>query len=105
MATSISIDNTGQATVQYKDDHGDTDAQAPDGTLNWTIDDTTVATVDGSGKVQPVNEGTTSLHASLVDASGNPVMEPNGTDPFQASAEILVVAGAAQTLEVQVTSS
>lgn len=85
MGGQITVDTTTeQASVVFVDDKGDTDAPAPEGAVvTYTSDNEAVATVDpASGKVTPVAEGTANIGATIADASGNPIMEPDGTTPF-----------------------
>lgn len=108
MPGSISIDSTtGEAKVLFVDDKGDTDAAAPAGAVvTYRSSDETVATVDAStGKITPVKEGTTNIGADILDASGNPVLEPDGTTPFSVpDSAITIVAGAAVGAELQIQS-
>jgi hypothetical protein len=85
MPGTITVDTTNeQAAVNYVDDKGDTDAPAPEGAVvTYVSDNPAVATVDPtSGKVAPVAEGTANISATIADAAGQPILEPDGVTPF-----------------------
>ena len=47
-------------------------AEASNGAFNWSSDDSSIASVDQSGKVTALKEGTTTIKATLVDGQGKP---------------------------------
>jgi hypothetical protein len=102
----ISVDTVGEsATIEWVDDRGDTNAPAPAGAVvTFTSDNPAVATVatDATnplqGDVTPVAEGTANIGATIADASGNPILEPDGVTPFTvASVAVTVGPGAADS--------
>lgn len=106
MAGAITIDTSNEtALVEFIDDHGDTNAPAPAGAVvTFTSDNEAVATVatDATnplqGDVTPVAEGTANIGATIADASGNPILEPDGVTPFTvASVAVTVGPGAADS--------
>lgn len=109
MPSSLSIDDTtGTAKVVWVDAKGDTDAAAPaNAKVTFAVDDETVATIDAdTGALTPVKEGSANVTVEITDATtGGPLMEPDGTTPFEAqSAAFSVVAGAAAGVELQITA-
>lgn len=103
MPGSITVDTTNEtALVEFVDDKGNA-TSAPAGALVTFASDTpTVATVatDPSnplqGDVTPVAIGTANLSATIADASGNPILEPDGVTPFAVSpVQVTVSAGPA----------
>lgn len=106
MPGQITVDTTNETvTLAFADDKGDTDAAAPDGAVvTFTSDNPSVATVatDSSnsfqGDITPVAEGTANIGATIADASGNPITEPDGVTPFSVSpVAVTVSAGAADS--------
>lgn len=106
MGGQITVDTTNeQASVVFVDDKGDTDAPAPEGAVvTYTSDNEAVATVDSTGKVTPVAEGTANIGATIADASGNPIMEPDGTTPF-AVQPVQVTVGPGQAVGAELSLS
>ena len=112
MSLQITIDQTGTASVQFFDDHGDVTTVPDDptspgalATISFASDTPSVATVDpSSGAVTPVAVGAFTLEANVTNSDGTPTLEPDGTTPFNATLALEVVAGAAATdaLTVQV---
>lgn len=109
MAGQINVDTTNETvTLAFVDDKGDTDAAAPAGaTVTFTSDNPSVATVnpdtdnDLKGDITPVAEGTANIGATIADASGNPIMEPDGLTPFSVSpVAVTVTAGGATGAEL-----
>jgi hypothetical protein len=106
MPGSITVDTTNEtALVEFVDDKGDVNAPAPAGAVvTFTSDNPSVATVatDATnplqGDVTPVAEGTANIGATIADASGNPILEPDGVTPFTvASVAVTVGPGAADS--------
>jgi hypothetical protein len=104
MAGQITVDTTNEtATVEFVDDKGDTNAAPPAGAvITFTSDNEAVATVAASaanplvGDVTPVGEGTANIGATIADASGNPIFEPNpdgtpSTTPFTVTPDQVTV--------------
>lgn len=109
MPGQITVDTTNAtATVSFVDDKGDTNAPAPAGAVvTFTSDNPAVATIATSagdalvGDITPVAEGSANIGATIADASGNPILEPDGVTPFSVSAAaVTVVAGAAVGAEL-----
>lgn len=90
MPGTITVDTTNETvSLQWVDDKGDTDAVAPAGAVvTFTSDNESVATVtvDGSnplqGDISLVAEGSANIGATIGDADGNPILEPDGVTPF-----------------------
>jgi uncharacterized protein YjdB len=106
MPGSITVDTTNEtATVAFVDDKGDDNAPTPAGAVvTFTSDNEAVATVAADsvnplqGDVTPVAEGTANIGATIADASGNPILEPDGVTPFTvASVAVTVGPGAADS--------
>lgn len=109
MPGQITVDTTNETvTLEWVDDHGDADATAPDGAVvTFSSDNPAVATVttDPSnslqGDVSLVAEGQANLSATIADASGNPILEPDGVTPFSvAPVQVTVSAGAADSAQL-----
>lgn len=84
------------ASVEWLDDKGDTNAVAPAGAVvAFTSDNPAVVTIDPtSGAVTVVGEGTANIGlAPLTDASGNPLLEPDGVTPFAQPTPVAVTVG------------
>lgn len=73
-----------QATLEYVDDKGDTNAVAPAGTVaTFTSDNPAALTIDAtSGAISIVGEGVSNVGVTLADASGNPLLEADGVTPW-----------------------
>ncbi|MBQ7072502.1 MAG: Ig domain-containing protein [Bacteroidales bacterium] len=56
-------------------------AEASNGAFNWSSDDSSIASVDQSGKVTALKEGTTTIKATLVDGSRSSSCKVVVTDP------------------------
>lgn len=88
MPTSLTIDQSGTAVLQFTDDHGDatappTDANGARVTVTFSSDDAAVATVDpASGAIVPVSIGAFNLSAAVTNSDGTPTLEPDGVTPF-----------------------
>jgi len=110
MPGTITVDTTNEtATVEFLDDHGDTNAAPPVAAsgsplvVTFASDNDAVATIatDSAnplqGDVTPVAEGTANLSATLAYADGSPVLEADGVTPFPqpGSVQVTVNAGAA----------
>lgn len=100
---TITVDTVGEAaSLQFIDDKGDTDAAPPtaaDGSaavITFTSSDPAVLTVDDSGAITVVGEGTALLSCNIEDATGAPILEPDGVTPFTPDpVSLTVMAGAA----------
>lgn len=109
MPTSLTVDQTGTASLTFEDDHGDVTSAPLDPTgaavtVAFTSDNTAVATVDPvAGTVTPVVVGTFNLGANVTNADGSQTLEPDGVTPFSTSAACTVTAGAAATDALSVT--
>ena len=104
---TISVDDTNAvAKVTWIDDHGDTDAPAPDAYVAaFTSDNPSVLTIDASsGQITPVAEGVANVSDPIQDGSGNPIPLPNGQGNFSAgSVAVTVGPGMAVSVGVDVT--
>jgi hypothetical protein len=109
--STITVDTTtGTAVLEFVDDHGDTDAAAPDGAqAQWSSDNTAVATIVNAadnplnGDITPVAEGTTNISVALTDASGNPLTLPDGT-VFPTPAPVALTVGAGNAISAAVVT-
>lgn len=108
MAGQITIDTVNEsATVEFLDDHGDV-TNAPNGAVvTFSSDNPAVLTiapdpvVPYQGDVTPVAVGSANVGATIADANGNPILEPDGVTPFAvASALVTVSPGPAATAEL-----
>lgn len=103
MSGTLSIDDlTKTAKVNYVDDKGDTDAAGPAGAVVTFAALTPTVSVDpATGKVTPVSEGPYSVGATIADAAGAPILEPDGVTPFTLTpVDGTVVAGVAVAAEL-----
>ena len=109
MPGQITVDTTNEtATVQFVDDKGDTNAAAPVGAVvTFTSDNVAVVTVAADptnplvANVTPVTEGTANIGATIADASGAPILEPDGVTPFSvAPGAVTVSAGPAGSAQL-----
>lgn len=106
MAGAITVDTTNEtATLAFLDDKGDVAATPAGAIVTFTSDNEAVATVAADaanplqGDVSPVSIGDANIGATVADASGNPILEPDGVTPFSvAPVAISVSAGAADAL-------
>lgn len=103
MAGAITVDTTNETVeLSFVDKAGDPAAEPTGAVVAFTSDNTAVATVavDASdpnkGDITPVAIGTANIGATITDASGNPLLEADGT-PWApiASVPVTVSAGAA----------
>ena len=107
---SISIDDTtGAASLEWLDDHGDTDAAAPTGNdgnpvvVTFSIDNPGVATIDpSSGVLTPVAEGSANVLVTVTNTDGSPADFANGNPITADPAPFSIVAGPADALVVAV---
>lgn len=89
----ITIDDaTAKAALTWVDDHGDTDAPAPNGYVpDFQSDNPAVLTVDSTGQIVPVAEGVANVSAPIHDTNGNPIPLPSGQGSFQAGSVSVTV--------------
>jgi hypothetical protein len=108
MPGQITVDTTNEtATVQFLDDHGDVATPPTGAVVTFTSSDPAVLTIATDptnpfqGDVTPVAEGTSDVGATIADAAGNPILEPDGVTPFAVTAQTVTVsAGEAATAEL-----
>lgn len=105
MPGQITVDTTNETvTLAFYDDKQNV-TNAPDGAqVAFSSDNEAVATVATDpanplqGDVSPTGIGSANLGATLTDANGQPLMEPDGTTPFSvAPVAVTVTAGAAES--------
>lgn len=103
----LSIDDTTGALSQtWTDDHGNTDAPAPEGFVPapWA-EDTTVLTIDPATQaITPLKEGTTTITDPIADASGTPLNNAAGVAFGPASVTVEVGPGLAVSVVEDATA-
>lgn len=82
----VTVDTTNEtASVEFFDDHNDVTAQPEGSVITFTSSDEAAATVTqraDDAKVADIGilaVGTTDIGASVADADGNPMTEPDGS--------------------------
>jgi hypothetical protein len=93
-----------QANLAYVDDKGDTNAPKPDvAVATFSSDNEAALTIDPtSGAITVVGEGVANVAVRLADASGNPLVEVDGT-PWQAVLPVAVTVNPGAAVGAQLT--
>jgi hypothetical protein len=98
MPGSITVDTTNEtAVVDFVDDHGNVTSAPAGAVVTFSSDNTAVATIATDptnplqGDVTPVAPGTANIGATIADASGNPILEPDGVTPFAVTSVAVTV--------------
>jgi uncharacterized protein YjdB len=108
MPGAVTVDTTDETVaLEYKDDKGNV-TTAPDGSVvTYVSDNPAVATVAADpsnaleGDITLVAPGSANIDATIADASGNPILEPDGVTPFTvAPAALTVSPGAADEADL-----
>ena len=106
MPASFSVDTVGKVgKVVWADDHGDTDALAPGNAIvTYTSDNPAVCAIDPhTGAVTFGTDGTANVGATIADANGAPILEPDNVTPFTVAPDVVTVtAGAAASASMSV---
>jgi uncharacterized protein YjdB len=104
MAGNISIDTANEtATVEFVDAAGNPAATPVGAAVTFTSDNPAVATVAADpanplqGDVTAVAVGTANIGATIADAAGNPILEPDGVTPFAVGSQAVTVSAGGAT--------